>query len=40
MKAIPRTRMFVNLGDEHIQLETIDVTESTSATNLRFRDTS
>ncbi|WP_248910032.1 dihydrofolate reductase family protein [Halocatena marina] len=31
------TRMFENLGDEHIQLEIIDVTESASAIHLRFR---
>jgi len=31
------TRMFDHLGDEHIQLETIDVIETPAATHLRFR---
>jgi dihydrofolate reductase len=31
------TRMFENLGDEQIQLETIDVTESASVIHIRFR---
>ncbi|AHG02024.1 deaminase (plasmid) [Halostagnicola larsenii XH-48] len=31
------TRLFENLGDEHIQLEIIDVTESASANHIRFR---
>ena len=30
-------RMFENLGDEHIQLETVEVTETPGATHLRFR---
>jgi dihydrofolate reductase len=31
------TRMFENLGGEHIQLETVEVIESPDATHLRFR---
>ena len=31
------TRMFEHLGGEHIQLETVEVTESPAATHLRFR---
>ena len=31
------TRMFENLGDEHIQLEIAEVVESDSAIHLRFR---
>lgn len=31
------TRMFENLGDKHIQLETTEVVESDAATHLRFR---
>ena len=31
------TRMFEHLGDEHIQLETVDVVETPAATHLRFR---
>lgn len=31
------TRMFDHLGDEHIQLETIDVIETPAATHFRFR---
>lgn len=31
------TRMFENLGDEHSQLDLVDVTESASAIHLRFR---
>jgi riboflavin biosynthesis pyrimidine reductase len=31
------TRMFEHLGDEHIQLETIDVIQTAAATHLRFR---
>jgi dihydrofolate reductase len=30
-------RMFDHLGDEHIQLETIDVIETPAATHMRFR---
>jgi len=31
------TRMFEHLGGEHIQLETVQVIETSAATHLRFR---
>lgn len=31
------TRMFENLGDEHVELETAEVIETMEATHLRFR---
>jgi riboflavin biosynthesis pyrimidine reductase len=31
------TRMFEHLGDEHIQLETVEAIETAAATHLRFR---